>query len=277
MRGSDQAIRMSWRLLGGLLGGLALLAVEACGRLNPPSAESIDIYAAASTTDALTEITAAFEAANPGVVVRSNFAGSSTLARQIAAGAAADIYLSANPAWMDYLEERHLLEPDSRFDLLANTLVLVTGPAAASDEIVAIEAGGSLGATTGRIALADPLHVPAGLYARQALESLQIWEQVQARIIAAVDVRAALRLVEMGEAAWGLVYATDAAAGREAVVVRRIEPSLHEAIVYPVALCRGAAPQAHAFRTFLQSEESQRTFERYGFQMCDTTRLDRGE
>jgi molybdate transport system substrate-binding protein len=249
------------------LGVLLLFGVAAvgCGERDDAPAVVLKVFAAASTADALTELSRLYEQQRPGVRVRGNFAGSSTLARQLVAGAEAHIYLAANPDWMDHVEEAGVIEPASRVDLLGNELVLAAGAAAEPEEVTALRAGGGLADTTGRIALADPSHVPAGLYARQALASLGWWEAAEPRTIAAVDVRSALRLVKMGEAAWGMVYATDARAVDDIVVVLAISPRRHDPIVYPAALGAGAPEEARAFLDFMRSEAAAAVFARHGF------------
>ena len=195
------------------------------------------------------------------------FAASSSLARQIENGAPADIFVSADLDWMDYLAERNLIPPGSRTVIAGNTLVLV-----APGEGTGRESGREDAATVlaelgdGRLAMGEPESVPAGRYGKAALESLGLWQGVRARIAPAENVRAALALVESGEAPLGIVYATDAkASGR--VRVRAVFPaSSHDPILYPGALLRTAGnTQAGAFMAFLTSGEGQAIFADNGF------------
>jgi molybdate transport system substrate-binding protein len=251
---------------------MALALTSGCERNEGEGRLPITVFAAASTTDAVAELAARYEESQAGIEIRCSFAGSSTLARQIASGAPAEVFLSANPSWMDHLESQDLLEPGSRLNLLGNELVVIAGSAATEADLEALRAGAALSSVTGRVALADPTHVPAGQYAKQALESLGWWSEIEPRVVAAVDVRAALRLVDMGEAAWGLTYATDARADDRVVVVRRIDARHHDAITYPLALCRGASEEAARFAAYLTSAESREVFQRYGFTMPQTGR-----
>ena len=202
--------------------------------LCPALAAAQSVFAAASLSSALAELATHYEG------MRLSVASSSTLAKQIAAGAPADIYFSANAEWMDYLQARQHIEQDTRVDLLGNTLVVIAskeGPFAvrlARDFDFA-------GAFAGRLALGDPDHVPAGQYARQALEQLGWWPALKSRIAPAPDVRAALVYVERGECAAGLVYTTDAAQSDRVITLATVPDSLHRPIVYPAAIVKGRA------------------------------------
>jgi len=227
--------------------------------------DSVRIFAAASTTNAITDISALFEKNNAAKTVLS-FASSSTLAKQIEQGAPADIFISANPKWMNYLEEKKAVEPGTRFDLLGNRIVLIvpaTRPATITitPELKLAEMLGE-----GRLAMGDPDHVPAGIYGKQALESLGIWNSVAEKTARAKDVRAALALVEREESPIGLVYATDAAISRKVSVAGTFPEDSHPAITYPAAIVTGkSTPATTAFITFLKSPESKAIFEKYGF------------
>lgn len=195
-----------------------------------------------------------------------SFAGSSALARQIEAGAPADLFISADEDWMDHLGQRSLLAPGSRKVIAGNRLVLV----APLDLTVRLRIGKgfplarALG--TGRLAMADPAGVPAGRYGRAALEALGVWEAVEPRVVRSENVRAALALVERGEAPFGIVYATDAAASRKVRVVGVFPASSHPPIRYPAALLKTAkAKDAPAFLAFLTSREARGIFARHGF------------
>ncbi|MBI4776197.1 MAG: molybdate ABC transporter substrate-binding protein [Deltaproteobacteria bacterium] len=225
------------------------------------------VFAAASTTNALTEIGELYAARNSGRITPS-FASASTLAKQIERGAPADIYLSANQEWMDYLEEKHLLLPGSRFDLLSNRIVLIA-PANSPIEKIELAPGCSLTdalGKDGRLSLGDPDHVPAGMYGKQALEHLGIWDRVKDRLAPMKDVRAALVLVERGETPLGLVYATDAAISGKVRVVGTFPEGSHPPIVYPVAAVSGGkTSEAQQFLDFLRAPAARTVFEKYGF------------
>jgi len=247
---------------------LAALLLAACLGLAPVpalAAGPVMVFAAASTTNAVSEAIKAYEAAGKGKTVAS-FASSSTLAKQIAHGAPAQVYLSANEKWMNYLAEKELLEPGTRVDLLGNRLVLIAP--AGSKERGPIKARMPLlqWLGDGRLAMGDPDHVPAGIYAKQALKYLGLWEQAEPRLARAANVRAALALVERGEAPLGIVYATDAAITPKVTVVGIFPESSHKPIVYPLALLKGqATPEARAFWRLLRSDEAKGIFKKYGF------------
>ncbi|MDJ0944468.1 MAG: molybdate ABC transporter substrate-binding protein [Kiloniellales bacterium] len=251
------------RVPAGLAGALLGLLLTTAPAWAEP--ETVTLFAAASTTDAVAEI-AELYAAETGNPVRPVFAASSTLARQIVQGAPADLYLSANPRWMDHLAERGLVEPGSRLDLLGNALVLIA-PLDSGAE-VEIAAGFDLaGLLDGRpLALADPDHVPAGLYAKAALTRLGVWTRVKGRIAYAAHVRAALALVDRGEAAAGIVYATDAAIARKVRVLDRFPAESHPPIRYPLAMIAGRRRAAvEAFHDFLQGPAAAGRFRARGF------------
>ena len=223
------------------------------------------MFATASTTNAVEDAIASY-AAETGAEVVASYAASSALARQIENGAPADLFLSANLDWADYLDRRGLLEPGTRRDLLGNRLVLVA-PADSALEVSigpGLDLAGLLG--DGRLALGDPDHVPAGRYARAALESLGLWAEVEGRTVRTLDVRAALALVERGEVPLGVVYATDVAVCGACRTVATFPESSHPPIRYPLALVAGrASPAARAFYDFLLSPAAAEIFARYGF------------
>ena len=201
-------------------------------------AESITVFAAASTTNAITDIAQLYKESHP-IKVLLSFASSSTLAKQIEQGAPADIYLSANPKWMNYLEEKKAIVVDSRTNLLGNRIVLIAPAQSTIDKLVVnshLDLAGLLG--DGRLAMGDPDHVPAGMYGKKAMESLGLWDQIKEKIARAKDVRAALVLVERAEAPLGEVYATDAAISNKVKVVGIFPEESHPKIVYPVALVK---------------------------------------
>jgi molybdate transport system substrate-binding protein len=195
-----------------------------------------------------------------------SFAASSALARQVGSGARADLFVSADRDWMDYLQTRGLLVRGTRSNLIGNSLVLVAP--ARSARPVAIRTGFPLGRllSKGRLAMADPASVPAGRYGKAALEALGVWPSVAPRVIRGENVRAALAFVERGVARYGIVYATDARASRSVRVVGTFPPSSHPPILYPIARLKGSQHRdAEAFRRFLLSPRGRAIFARYGF------------
>jgi len=235
--------------------------------LNEP--EVITVFAAASLTEAMTDAAAAYESST-GVDVRLSFGASSTLARQIEEGAPADLYAAADPAWMDHLAERGLIDADSRRDMLTNRLVLI------SSRDVGDEPTGRIGSdfdlpslVDGLLAVADPSHVPAGRYAKQALQHFGWWQSLEVRLATATDVKAALRLVQLRECNYGIVYQTDPRSATEdgSVRIAGVFPeNSHDPIVYPFALTNDAPRKAERFLDFLASPEGAAIFERYGFE-----------
>lgn len=242
----------------------ATFAAASLVALRPAAADEILVFAAASLAGALDDVADAF--ADGGAPVTVSYAGTAALARQIEAGAAADIFISADDAWMDYVEERGLIDPASRTDLLGNRLVLVapdgatTGGAEGPTELIA----GTVGVDA-RLAMADVDAVPAGRYGRAALESLGIWNAVAPYIVESENVRAALAFVARGEARLGIVYATDAAAEPDVEVVATFADELHPPIVYPAAATTTADADSRAFLAFLGGPEAAAIFAGYGF------------
>ncbi len=227
------------------------------------SSETVTVFAAASTTDALTTIATQYTSAT-GITIVCSFGGSSTLARQIEAGAPAEVFLSADEAWMDHVQQAGAIQAKTRRDLLGNRLVLVS-PVAQS-VVIPLEGRFAFAAAfSGRLAVADPTHVPAGRYAQQALERLGWWDGVRDRLAPTADVRAALRLVERGEVPLGIVYATDAAGSQGVSVVASFPENLHAPIRYPVAVTTTGGLAAEAFVEYLFSPTAQAAWEQAGF------------
>jgi molybdate transport system substrate-binding protein len=232
--------------------------------------ERLTVFAAASLTDAMRALAQQWQAAgNPAP--RLSFAASSALARQIEQGAPADLFLSADEPWMDYLQQRGLIVGATRVSPLANALVLVA-PADAPRRDVALAPGLDLAAllgANGRLAVGDPAHVPAGRYARAALEWMGQWGALEPRLARAENVRAALLLVERGEAPFGIVYATDAAATRGVRVVATFPAGSHPPVSYPFAITRRAADNAQArdVLRFLTGTDAAPTWQRFGFHL----------
>ncbi len=231
------------------------------------------MFAAASTTGAVDEIIEIYSSRGLGEV-RAAFAGSSVLARQIDAGAPADVYISANPEWMDYLAGEHAIEPESRVNLISNELVLIVPTD--SRLHLSIEPGFPLaeGLNGRRLAMADPDHVPAGIYAKAALIDLGVWPALVEHLALTLDVRATLALVERGEAAAGIVYATDAAISSAVRTLGVIPAESHPPIAYPAAVVAGRdRPEVRDFFAFLTSAEATAVFARHGFKpVVETTR-----
>ncbi|MDM8168734.1 molybdate ABC transporter substrate-binding protein [Roseovarius sp.] len=230
----------------------------------PVAADEITVFAAASLKNAMDEVADGFEAA-AGHEVTVSYAGSSALARQIELGAPADVFISANPGWMDRLEEAGTVEDGTRIDLLGNRIVLIAHGAADPVEIgPRMDLGAMLG--EGRLAMALVDAVPAGIYGKAALESLGQWQAVEPRVVQADNVRAALKLVAIGEAPMGVVYATDAAAEEGVSVLGVFPEDSHPPIVYPAAAMSGrVGPMVAEFLGYLQSGAAREVFERHGF------------
>jgi len=242
----------------------AALAAFAPAWGGQPLPKPITVFAAASLGDVLQEIGRPYRA-DTGIATRFSFAASSTLARQIEAGAPADVFISADGEWMDYLANRGLIEPRTRRNIAGNELVLIA-PAASGIQL-RIAPGFALGAALGRgrLAIADPAAVPAGRYAQAALSSLGAWPEVESRLAPAENVRAALALVSRGEAPLGIVYRTDARLDPKVRVVGAFPAASYPPIVYPAAAVSGARADAAAFVEYLAGEKAQAIFRKYGF------------
>jgi molybdate transport system substrate-binding protein len=242
--------------------GLALL-ILALAPL-PAMAADITMFGAASLADALKEIAADYQKEN-GKTVAVSFAASSALARQIEASGGADIFMSADLDWMDYLDKKGLIAPGSRKNLLANRLVLIA-PKGASTAIAIAPHFDLLGALKGgRLAIANPDTVPAGKYGKAALTALGVWDSVSTHLANAEDVRVALAYVARGEAPLGIVYRTDAKAEPNVKVAGIFPESSHPPILYPAALIKDAKPEARAFLAYLSSPAAKAVFEKDGF------------
>ena len=232
-----------------------------------PAEEPVTVFAAASLTDVLERIGALHEQ-RTGQAVRFSFAASSTLARQLEAGAPVHIFASANERWMDHVAEAGLIDADTRVSPIGNSLVLIA-PSDSTLGPVRIDGTLDLAALIDdgdRIAVADPDHAPAGLYAREALETLGLWDEAQRLLARTADVRAAVALVETGEAPLGIVYATDTAASHGVKVVGRFPEGTHTPITYPFAVVAGqGGPAVDAAFRFLLGPEAAQVFEDAGF------------
>jgi len=232
------------------------------------TAGTVTVFAAASLRTALDEVAYGFETAT-GHDATLSYAGSSALARQIQLGAPAQVFLSANPGWMDVLAADGLIHPGTRRDLLGNRLVLIGHePQPAVPLSAAFDLAGLLG--NGRLAMALVQAVPAGIYGKAALMRLGLWDSVSARVAQTDNVRAALALVALGEAPLGIVYATDAVADPRVFVLGTFPPDTHPPIRYPVAAIGDtASPETAAFLSYLSSPAAQEIFVRQGFIVLD--------
>lgn len=226
--------------------------------------QKITLFAAASTTNAITEIVQLFEQSHP-VMVRVSLASSSTLAKQIGNGAPADIFLSANPKWMNYLADKGIVTASNRWDLLSNRIVLIA-PKASHLKNISVDASLDLHLMLGkgRLSMGDSNHVPAGIYGKKAFEKLGLWHSIKDSLAPAKDVRAALVLVERGETPLGQVYATDAAISNKVRVIGVFPENSHPRIIYPVAIIKESM-NAKQFIGFLQSPKVIEIFQKYGF------------
>jgi molybdate transport system substrate-binding protein len=232
-------------------------------------ADDVTVFAAASLTDALRDVGAAWMA-QTGHSAAFSFAGSSALARQIQQGAPADIFVSASAPWMDAVAASGDIDPATRRDLLGNTLVLIAhGQGAAPVTIDAnLDLAGMLGDDRLAMALVDS--VPAGIYGKAALTSLGLWDSVAPLVAQADNVRAALAFVARNEAPYGIVYATDAAVQDTVTIVGTFPAGTHDPITYPAAItAQATSPQARAFLDYLSSDAARAIWQRYGFTVRD--------
>jgi molybdate transport system substrate-binding protein len=231
-------------------------------------AREVTVFAAASLTDAMKDVSAKWvEAGHPAL--RMSFGSSSTLARQIEQGAPANVFASADEKWMDYLVDKKLIADGTRKSLLGNDLVLVV----AADKPMHVtigksfDLGGLLGAN-GRLTTGDPAHVPVGIYAEQALKKLGMWDTISPRLARTEDVRAALLLVERGEAPAGIVYATDAAVSKAVMIAGTFPADSHDPVSYPFAVTKsGDTQEARMLLAFLTGPAARAVFVQRGFKV----------
>jgi molybdate transport system substrate-binding protein len=249
------------KLIPALLLGFLLVAA--------PAGADTTVFAAASLREALDELAADYRR-RASAKVTVSYAASSALAQQIVRGAPADLFVSADQDWMDYIENKGLLKKGTRVDLLFNRLVLV----APADSKASFTIGpkfplaGLLGDR--RLAMADPEYVPAGKYGRAALEKLGVWQEVSARIARGENVRSALAFVARGEAPFGIVYRTDALAERGVLIVGEFAQDLHPPIIYPAAIVAGSrSPEAAELLAYLRSPAARRVWQRHGFGVAE--------
>jgi molybdate transport system substrate-binding protein len=228
--------------------------------------EAITVYAAASLKESLDAIATQWQRQSQQQV-KISYAATSVLATQIERGAPADVFISADMEWMDYLQKLDLIQNASRHDLLRNRLVLVVPADSGTSAFDLHSADAWLNVLQdGRLSLAETISVPAGRYAREALVALGVWAALESRLAQSDNVRSALAFVALGEAPLGIVYTTDARAEPKVRVLQDVPASLHAPIIYPVAQVRAAdAARSSAFLEFLRSESAQLIFAIAGF------------
>jgi molybdate transport system substrate-binding protein len=258
---------MSWMRRGCarlLLAGLASIGFVAGAHGQEHRQPDLLVFAAASLTNVLAELAQEYERAT-GQKVKLSFAASSVLARQIEAGGSADAFVSADQEWMDYLAARALINKATRTNLVSNRLVLIAPADSRLELKIApnFELAKVLG--RGRLATGDPDTVPVGRYARSALTSLGVWNDVADRLVRAENVRSAMLFVARGEVPLGIVYTTDALVDPKVRVVDTFPENTHLPITYPVAATPSAKPGTDRFIQFLASGPAQVTWRRFGF------------
>jgi molybdate transport system substrate-binding protein len=268
--------RRKW--LGSALAALATMLFTWGPMLGPARAQDgkLVVFAAASLKNALDAINAQWEK-ETGNKASISYAASSALAKQIEQGAPAQMFISADLDWMDYLAGKNLIKPETRSNLLGNRIVLIApkGKAQAGAKAVEIKPGFDLAKVLGdgRLAMANVDTVPAGKYGKAALVKLGMWESVSSKVAQAENVRAALLLVSRGEAPAGIVYQTDAASDRNVEIIGTFPENTHPPIIYPVALTAAAtSPDAAAFLAYIRSDKAKPLFGSQGFTVLGTGR-----
>lgn len=249
---------------------LMLLAIFAFASLSGEQAwaqEKLTVFAAASLKEALENAAAAYTEES-GTAIVFSFAGTSAIARQLEAGAPADLFFSADQRWMDHVRDAGAVDPVSITVVATNTLVFVAPKSNPEElELTAADIERRLG--DGRLAIAEPETVPAGRYAKAALDSLSLWASVRDRLAPMENVRIALAAVARGEAPMGIVYASDAVAEKDVAVIAKVPTSSHPAIVYPAAITTTAKPAARDFLCFLKSPKGRQAFAAAGLDVAD--------
>lgn len=224
--------------------------------------DKVTVYAAASLTNVINELDVIYEQKNK-VQIQTSYAGSSTLAKQIEAGAPADIFISADVQWMDYLQKKQLVSANDRVNLLGNRLVVIA-PKARPIKLKIDKSFDFTRVVQGKWCTGDTKSVPVGKYAKQALTSIGWWDNVSTRLVETEDVRAALNFVARGECQLGIVYATDAAISKNVVIIGTFPKNTHQAIIYPIGLVKKNT-ESMKFYKFLQSSQATKVFKKYGF------------
>lgn len=256
------ALSISVDNAGAMWARASLLLVLCVFGVRPLNAAQLTIFAAISLTDALTEIAPLYEQSS-GNKLQFNFAGSNELARQINAGAPADLFFSADEAKMDDLERQNHLAPKTRRSLLGNTLVIVVP----KDASISVSSPASLTKSIHRLALANPDAVPAGIYAKQYLMKLSLWESLRAVVVPTENVRACLAAVETGNADAGIVYKTDALISKQSKIAYEVPVAEGPSISYPIAVLKDSQSIEEATKAedFLASAQAMKIFQKYGF------------
>jgi molybdate transport system substrate-binding protein len=226
--------------------------------------QELVVFAAASLTDVLGELSAHWEKIS-GTRVKLSFAASSVLARQIEAGGKADVFLPADQEWMDYLQSRRLIDESTRRNIVGNRLVLIAPADSRVDLEIVHGFRLSEALAGGRLATGDPDTVPVGRYARSALLSLGVWEHIQDRLVRADNVRSAMMFVARGETPLGIVYLTDALADPKVRIVDTFPENRHAPVTYPAAATKGRPDMALDYLDFLGSPGARDTWKRFGF------------
>lgn len=246
--------------------GIVVAIFLGCGenRDQAASGKSIIVFAAASTTDVMKELGKAFAKQNSGTKVLFNFASSGTLAKQINAGAEADVYVSANVKWMDFLEQHKRIKPESRFNFARNELVLIAPKSTPFKAEMRPEMN-LPEAFEGFLAVGEFKSVPAGTYAEEGLTTLGWLDDFENRLVAGSDVRRVLMYVASGEASAGIVYGTDAKQSESVVIAGTFPQDTHKPIIYPAAMVAGVENSAAEFVEFLKSEKAENIIVSYGF------------
>lgn len=242
---------------------LAILITFACITSSASAEQKVTVFAAASLTNAISEIVTEYGKSNT-LKIQTSLASSSMLAKQIENGAPADIFISADSKWMNYLQEKDLLKADSRFNLLGNHLVLIT-PKGKSFKVEMKQDFNFANAFSGKLCTGETESVPAGVYAKQSLKALNWWDAIKTRVVGTQDVRAALTLIERSECDAGIVYATDAKVAEKVETIAAFPDASHDAIVYPLSLTKNAKPESSGFYHYLKSEKAKAVFVKYGF------------
>ena len=251
------------KLLSILMSTAALLSFQT------QASDSVTVYAAASLTNAMADLEKLFERQN-NIDIKTSYAGSSTLAKQIEAGAPADIFISADEQWMNYLQNKKLIANNQRINLLGNKLVLIA-PKNTTVNIKMSKSYDPSTAFTGKLCTGDTKSVPVGKYAKQSLTSLGWWDKIQPRLVETEDVRAALNFVARGECQLGIVYATDAAISKDVKVVGVFPDNTHNPIIYPLGLIKNTKVSTK-FYQFLQTKQANTVFKNYGFTVLNAAK-----
>lgn len=248
-----------YQLLTGAVVSFALVG-------NVWATDKVTVFAAASLTNALDDIAAQYKKEKQGYIVAS-YASSSTLARQIEQGAPADIFISADQQWMNYVSDKQLIAENTRHTLLGNQLVLIAPKESKLEKIdINKETKWKSLLADGRLAVGDPDHVPVGIYAKESLQYLKAWDMVNPLMARTNNVRSGMALVERAEVPLGIVYGSDAVASKKVKVVGVFPPESHKPVEYPIVIIKGHEKQAvRDFYDYLKTPEAAEIFKRYGF------------